>query len=69
VTVEVSEVDSDTDEDLDAHEAADAGQDVALAVGFDADGLDEADAAADGELEEVPRRRTRRGGTRRRTRP
>ena len=70
VTVEVSEVDTDTDVDVDvdAHEAADAGQDVALAVGFDADGLDEADAEADGDVEEAPRRRTRRGGTRRRTR-
>jgi ribonuclease E len=72
VTVEVSEVDSDAggdgDVDVDAHEAADAGQDVALAVGFDADGLDEADAEADGDVEEAPRRRTRRGGTRRRTR-
>ena len=56
----------DVDDLVDAHEAAEAGQDLAPAVGFDGDGLAEAEADADGEA--GARRRTRRGGARRRTR-
>jgi ribonuclease E len=64
VPAAVADEPAEADDLLDAHEATEAGQDIAPAAEFDSDGIDDGEELA----EAVGRRRTRRAGTRRRTR-